>query len=310
MAVTEQKITIESTLKSADTEELIDIYFYRPIGFQWALLFAAWPLLPTRLPSPAFLLVWLRVFFYYEDLAINVIGMLLLMLANSLDSADGQLARMTDSKTRLGRLLDGLAGSFWFIVIHVAVCLRLQNQGWSSWIWVLGIVSGLSHTIQAQQADYYRNIYLYFIKGASGSEQDNTGDLKKELDRLTWKADFWKKLWLSFYHNYTRQQEQLSPNLQKFMRVVRNRFSNNLPAWLVAEFREKNKPLMKYTNILQFNTRVIFLFFCLFINKLYLYFLFDIFILNSILLYMIFKQEAISKYFYQKLTQPAAVQAA
>lgn len=299
-----KKVTLESTLKSADTEEFIDIYFYRPIGFQWALLFRRLSITPNPVTVASIIIgMAAGVFFYYEDINTNVIGMLLLMLANSLDSADGQLARMTDNKSRLGRLLDGLAGSFWFIVIHVALCLRLENQGFSSWIWVLGIASGFSHMLQAQQADYYRNIHLYFIKGASGSEQDNSADLKVELDKLSWKRDFWKKLPQAFYHNYTRQQEILSPNLQKLMAVIRSRYNNNLPAWLVTEFREVHKPLMKYTNIVQFNTRVIFLFFCLFINKLWLYFLFDIFVLNTVLLYMVIRQEKISRYFYKKLTQ-------
>ena len=30
---------LEATLKSADTEEWIDLLFYRPIGYRWALLF-------------------------------------------------------------------------------------------------------------------------------------------------------------------------------------------------------------------------------------------------------------------------------
>ncbi len=29
----------QASLKSADTEEHIDIYFYRPIGYQWARFF-------------------------------------------------------------------------------------------------------------------------------------------------------------------------------------------------------------------------------------------------------------------------------
>ena len=29
----------KASLKSADTEEHIDIYFYRPIGYQWARFF-------------------------------------------------------------------------------------------------------------------------------------------------------------------------------------------------------------------------------------------------------------------------------
>ena len=35
----QQKPSLESTLKSMDTEEFIDIHFYRPIGYQWALFF-------------------------------------------------------------------------------------------------------------------------------------------------------------------------------------------------------------------------------------------------------------------------------
>ena len=299
-----KKVTLESTLKSADTEEFIDIYFYRPIGFRWALLFRHLGITPNPVTvASIFIGMIAGVFFYYEDIKTNVVGMLLLMLANSLDSADGQLARMTDNKSRLGRLLDGLAGSFWFIVIHIAIGLRLQNQGFDSWIWVLVIGSGLSHMLQAQQADYYRNIHLYFIKGESGSEQDNSADLKIELDKLSWKTDFWKKLPQAFYHNYTRQQEILSPKLQKLMEVVRSRYRHNLPEWLVTEFREIHKPLMKYTNIVQFNTRVIFLFFCIFINKLWLYFVFDMVVLNAVMIYMIVKQEGISNYFYKKLTQ-------
>lgn len=58
---------------------------------------------------------------------------------------------------------------------------------------------------------------------------------------------------------------------------------------------------MKYTNIVQFNTRAIFLFFCLISNKLYWYFLFDLIVLNGIMLYMIMQQEKLSKYFYNKL---------
>lgn len=41
------KVTFESTLKSSDTEEIIDIYFYRPIGFRIAL-FCRYLTCPTR----------------------------------------------------------------------------------------------------------------------------------------------------------------------------------------------------------------------------------------------------------------------
>lgn len=300
---TPQPSAFQSSLKSSDTEERIDIWFYRPIGYQIALFCAKIGITPNAVTIISiFFGVAAGILFYYQELWINVIGMLSLVFANSLDSADGQLARLTNNKSRLGRILDGLAGDFWFIAIHVAICLRSQNEGWSALIWVPGVVAGLSHIIQSAMADYYRNVHLFFIKGTSGSELDNSRDLQKEYDALSWSNHFFPKLVARNYLNYTKLQESFSPNLQKLLGVVRERFQNGLPEWLITDFRAMNKPLMKYTNIVQFNTRVLFLFLWLFIDQAWIYFLFDIFVLNPILIYMCVSQEKVSRHFYQKLT--------
>lgn len=300
---TPQPSAFQSSLKSSDTEERIDIWFYRPIGYQIALFCAKIGITPNAVTIISiFFGVAAGILFYYQELWINVIGMLSLVFANSLDSADGQLARLTNNKSRLGRILDGLAGDFWFIAIHVAICLRSQNEGWSALIWVPGVVAGLSHIVQSAMADYYRNVHLFFIKGTSGSELDNSRDLQKEYDALSWSNHFFPKLVARNYLNYTKLQESFSPNLQKLLGVVRERFQNGLPEWLITDFRAMNKPLMKYTNIVQFNTRVLFLFLWLFIDQAWIYFLFDIFVLNPILIYMCVSQEKVSRHFYQKLT--------
>lgn len=297
------RVSLESTLKSSDTEELLDIYFYRPIGYRFALLFKSLHITPNAVTiASIFIGIAAGLMFYTPELRTNVAGMLLLMLANSFDSADGQLARMTNNKSRLGRVLDGLASGFWFIAIAIVLALRLQNDGFPPAIWILAVSAGLSHTLQSQQSDYYRNIHLYFIKGKSGSEQDNSADLNTEFKALSWRKNFGEKLLTGFYRNYTKQQEMLSPQLQKMMAVVRSRFNDDLPEWLVTEFRDMNKPLMKYTNIIQFNTRVIVLFISLFINKPWLFFSFELIVLNLILVYMIMQQEKVSRHFYQKLT--------
>ncbi len=296
----------ESSLKSNDTEEQIDIWFYRPIGYQIALFCAKVGITPNPVTIVSiFFGVAAGILFYYQELWINVIGMLLLVFANSLDSADGQLARLTNNKSRLGRILDGAAGDFWFISIHIAICLRSQNEGWSALIWVPGVVAGLSHVVQSAMADYYRNVHLFFIKGTSGSELDNSRDLQREYDQLSWSKNFGMKLVARTYLNYTNLQESFSPHLQKLLALVRERFPNGLPPELVRDFRAQNKPLMKYTNIVQFNTRVLFLFLWLFIDQAWIYFMFDIFILNPILIYMCVSQEKVSHHFYQQLTHPS-----
>ena len=132
-----------STLKSADTEEWIDILFYRPAGYRWALLFRRLGVHPNMVTVFSIILgVASGVLFYYKDICLNVLGILLLVWANMYDSADGQLARLTGQKTLLGRILDGFAGDLWFLAIYVAVCLRLQPE-WGIGIWVLGAFSAM-----------------------------------------------------------------------------------------------------------------------------------------------------------------------
>lgn len=295
------KEEIKKTLKSADTEETIDIYFYRPIGYYWALLAKKLHITPNMITiASIFIGAFGAILFYYPSLKLNVIGMVLLVLANSFDSADGQLARMTNNKTKLGRILDGLAGNVWFILIYVMLVLRLLNQGFMGlsnvWIWLFGIAAGGSHIIHAAMADYYRNIHLFFMSHGKDGEFDNSKQVTKDYKSLSWGKNFINKVMLAFYRNYTIEQETLTPNFQKFMTKLNEKYPDkNYPSELYDEFRAKSKPLMKFTNILQFNTRVLFLFFCLFINQPFFYFLFDIIVLNSIMIYMIYRHERISK---------------
>jgi phosphatidylglycerophosphate synthase len=297
----EEKITIESTLKSSDTEEWWDIVFTRPLGFYIALFYKKLNITPNQVTIISIIIgIIAGCCFYFPKLSINIVGMLLLVFANLHDSADGQLARMTNNKTKLGRILDGVAGNIWFITIYVAICLRLTNQGEPA-IWILGAVSGACHIIQATMADYYRNIHLLFIKGKAGSEVDNSKEIKEEYEALSWKKNFIQKIMLRFYLNYTKQQEFFSKNLQKLLFLIGQKYNNDIPEWLRTEFREKDKGLMKYTNILTFNTRMFVLFFCLFIDQPWIYFLFEVVVMNVILAYLILSQEKISKYFVKKI---------
>lgn len=295
------KTGLEATLKSADTEEWIDLLFYRPIGYRWALLFCKLGVTPNAITvASIFLGVAAGVLFYYNDLLINVIGMCLLIWANMYDSADGQLARMTGQKSEIGRILDGVSGDFWFISIYAAICLRLTPE-WSYWIWILAAVTGLCHSKQAAMADYYRNIHLFFLKGKSGSELDNYVQQKEIYESLSWKKDFIRKLFLWFYKDYTRSQESLTPAFQRFFALLQQRYGAVAPQKIRDEFRQGSLPLMKYTNILSFNTRVIALFVSLLINEPWLYFVFELTVLNGLLVYMIWRHERLSNKLYKEI---------
>lgn len=86
------KVSYRDTLKSMDTEEHIDLWFYRPIGYMWAKLAARFGITPNAITiASIFLGVGAGVAFYYNNIWINILGMILLVWANSFDSADASL---------------------------------------------------------------------------------------------------------------------------------------------------------------------------------------------------------------------------
>ena len=293
--------SLESTLKSNDTEEWIDLIFYRPVGYQWALFFHKLGVTPNTITVLSiFLGIGAGILFYPQSLGLNVIGMILLIWANMYDSADGQLARMTGQKSNLGRILDGVSGDLWFISIYVAICLRLTPD-WGWWIWLLAAFAGFSHSKQASLADYYRNIHLFFIKGREGSELSNSRKEKESYDHMKWSDGFLQKLFLWFYIRYTASQEKATPAFQRFFSCLKEKGMDSIPQSLKTDFRKASLPLMKYTNILSFNTRVFVLFISLFVNLPWIFFVFELTLLNILLIYMAYRHEKISRQFYEKL---------
>lgn len=285
-----------ASLKSMDTEEHIDLAFYRPIGFVWAKIAAKLGVSPNAITiASIFLGVAAGILFYYPQLWVNVAGMLLLVWANSFDSADGQLARMTHQYSRLGRILDGLSGDFWFVAIYIAIVLRenrdiplFESHHWI--LWVMAIMAGICHAKQAAMADYYRQFHLYFLKGENGSELDSAYQLRKQLAASD--GGFWQRLTMRVYLNYTLQQEACAPAMQELRRELRLKFPDGkIPAAFRDDFRRQSLPLMKYTNILTFNWRTIGLFITLFIGLPWLYFVYELTVLNILAIYMIVRHE-------------------
>lgn len=312
MSVTDKqsptRVSYRDTLKSADTEEHIDLAFYRPIGYAWACLARRLGVTPNVITIVSiFLGIGAGVAFYFDNMWINVMGMLLLIWANSFDSADGQLARMTKQYSRIGRILDGLAGDVWFATIYVAICLRENvtgeffiNHNWV--IWVMAVVTGLCHAKQAAMADYYRQFHLYFLKGSDGSELENVAHLKEKLSALSWNKNFFRKLVLTSYTKYTVSQEAMTPAMQSLRKEIAKRWREGVPSIALRRaFRRASLPLMKFTNILSFNWRTITLFLALFLKMPWLYFAAELVIFNTLLVYMVVRHEKICRKFATEL---------
>lgn len=215
----------------------------------------------------------------------NLIAILLLCLADIFDCTDGQLARMTGKKSRLGRILDGVAGFVWFIPIYHAMVYRfyLHHELEFQWLgiedtpenaliataiaYALGLISGFMGLAGQQRlADYYIQVHLFFLKGEKGSELDNSQRQQEIFDQMDASTPAVERYFQKSYIDYTKKQEAVTPQFQHLMKRLREKYgsTDNIPQEVRDEFRRHSLPVIKWNGLLTFNFRSAWLFlFCL-----------------------------------------------
>ncbi len=292
----EDKIQYKASLKHPDVEEPIDLWFYRPVGFRVALLGRRFHWTPNQITIVSiFLGIGCGILCYPQDLWLNLLAIVLLILADIGDSADGQLARLTHQYSQLGRILDGAAGDFWFAAIYIGIALRLTPE-WGIWGWVMGIVTGACHSQQAAMADYYRQFHLLCVKGKGGSELDDARDVARQYAETSFSENPVLKVFLWFYRNYTAGQERLTPQFQKLRhRIAEVEGQRPIEASFWQRLRQQSLPLMPMANALTFNCRAITLFIALMLGLPWLYWAAELTLFNALCIYMVYRHESMSR---------------
>jgi hypothetical protein len=164
------------SLKSTDSEELLDLLLFRPAAFVLVKAIARFPVTPNQvsLLSLALGLAAAWEFSLGSRTAMGW-GALLYALANLLDCADGQLARLQKSGTLLGRVVDGTADYISGIAVFTGLGVGLSATGAPAW--PLVIVAAISTSLHAIFFDHYQS---QFLSSAAG-EPDFIG---REIDRF------------------------------------------------------------------------------------------------------------------------------
>jgi len=287
---------VQSTYKAREVEGVLDLYFYRPIGFRLAEWFAQ-----LKMTSASVSLlggvsgVIAGHLYYYRDLRVNIVGMVLHVCSNALDNADGQLARLTQRESRKGRIIDSVADHLVFLSIYFHLALRSVTEGSSPAIWVLALAAGISHALQGAAADYFRSTYLYFVANGAGIRIDSSSELRSDYRSWSWRESSWDKLLLALYLNFTRQQEILAPHLKKLRDTASELFHGEIPGWLRARYRNLAGPMLKWWGLLMTNTRMMILFALLFIGQPIYFFWFELIPLNLLFVYLIFREETMAE---------------
>ena len=296
------KQQVTSTMKSLDIEGPFELYATRTPGYLWALFFKRLHVHPIAVTLLSIVIGCVAgLLFVSPNLWVNVVGMLLLVWADWLDCADGQLARMTGQKTLIGRILDGFGGDLWFFCIYLGIALRLTPE-FGVWIWLLVVLAGFCcHARQCALADYYRNAHMLFT-GVS-NELDCSARIMYEYNALHWtKKEWFHKLYLFFYARYTKGQEKQTSQLGILLSLARKKYGDKIPSALMELYREKSKPLMPLCQILTFDARVGVLFASLFVGIPWLYPLAEVTVFEVLRIYTNCRHEKFCRSLIQKLS--------
>ncbi len=314
-----------ATLKSSETEDWLDLHVIRPFCYYCALAFAKFDVHPNTVT------IWSMIIgaastvffacgsFYYSGmwgLGMNLIAIFLLMVADVFDCTDGQLARMTGKKSRLGRILDGVAGFTWFVPIYHGLVYRfyLHHEiefGWlgiadtqenaliaTAIVYVLGVISGVAGLAGQQRlADYYIQVHLFFLKGEKGSELDNSVRQQEIYDQMDQSTPWVERYFQKSYIDYTKKQEKATPQFQNLLAKLRGKFgsSANIPEEVRQDFLRSSRPVITLNGLLTFNFRSFWLFlFCL-LDIPVCNFLFEIFAMGALACYVNYRHEKFCK---------------
>ena len=321
----------KATLKSTETEDWLDLHVIRPFCYYCAVFFAKFDIHPNTVT------IWSMIVgaasaiffgcgsFYYGGtmgLVYNVIAIVLLMIADVLDCTDGQLARLTGKKSRIGRILDGVAGFAWFIPIYHVLVWRFYNHHELEFsflgipdteqnvlivtavVYVLGLIAGIAGLAGQQRlADYYIQVHLFFLKGEKGSELDNSQRQQEIYDQMPQDAPKYERYFQKSYIDYTKKQEAVTPQFQRLMKKLREKFgsSDQIPAEVREEVRQKSLPVIFWNGLLTFNFRESWLFlFCL-LDIPVAHFVFEIVVMGLLWKYVNHRHESFCRQMADKL---------
>lgn len=304
---------VPASYKSMDTEEPFDKIFTKPMGYLFTRLFIHLKWTPNMVTILSmFIGVVGGILFYPVSFGWNLVGVLLVILANILDSTDGQMARLTGQKSEIGRILDGMSSTLWYIAMYIAVCCRLQNtpipfmhgRTWGWIIWAIAIVCGLlGHAQQCTLADRYRNIHLFFLRNKHGDELHRSEDLTRRRLALPKEGATIQKIELFVDGIFTLSQEKLTPIFQKLLNGYLAADEDTREN-IRQDYLTGSRKYIQLTNVLTFNARAYLFFLCILLNQPLLYFVLEFIGFGGLKIYTQRSYERLSQELLEKYELP------
>jgi CDP-alcohol phosphatidyltransferase len=241
----------ELALKGRGVEEWADVHFFRPAGIRVARV-----LYPTAVTPDQVTLLCLVVglaaghLMVYRSTRLTLLGVALFIVSDIFDSADGQLARLRQTSTRFGRILDGVSDNLRFLNLYLHLLVRLILDGRGGSAIALVAVAGVSHALQSAAADFMRHAYLEAGEGEGGELDlpDDAGTMPA--------GGFWRRLAIRAYRDYIARQARMFAVSARLIRRVR---AEGAGADFRAAYRSTQQPAVTWCALIAQNIRFLLL---------------------------------------------------
>jgi hypothetical protein len=174
------------SLKLVEVEELFDLVLYRPVAFLFVKLIARTNVTPNQLTLASMIFgVMGGIAFARGTPDAYVAGAALYLVYNILDCSDGQLARVKNSGSRIGRVLDGIADYVATIAAFVGIGVGFANSSEHPLLmWGLTAFAGISNAVQSGLLDYYRTRFLDVVLQRPSVLDTGVEEFRNEYARL------------------------------------------------------------------------------------------------------------------------------
>jgi phosphatidylserine synthase len=155
--------TSEPIRRISEIEEITNLYIIHPLASRLTRVFARLGISPNAVSLAGMALGVLAglAYYRYADPLWAVAGFILMVAWHVMDGADGQLARLTNAQSELGKILDGICDYVTFIAVYSALAAALTPR-YGGWVWALAIVAGICHSVQAAAYEVQRQEYNFW----------------------------------------------------------------------------------------------------------------------------------------------------
>jgi phosphatidylglycerophosphate synthase len=151
--------------KSDQSDELINTYLIRPVAGVFVRFLFPTRVTPNQVTVSATVVGCFSALCYFAGgTTAYVAGGLLLSLKDTLDAADGQLARARQQFSRRGRFLDSIGDILVNALVFVGIATSQHAAGVSGWIFPIACIAFLSLSLRVSYHVFYQTSFLHSQK--------------------------------------------------------------------------------------------------------------------------------------------------